>query len=498
MAAKTQNKVKDYVYTKNGVDDHVLPHDQAGAMQNHTPNEDLKVYVPNPGASHRRDPPQQNGTKRTRYAQSTANQSRPLSPSHKTLLDTDAGSIDDVSTLPDDRYDDLVADNRTKQSHRPVDGKLNARAYRILQDVDSAKQPGHGLPRMQGDSYPSTTDGRLSAASLAEISYRNNQQSDVKPTSRLVETDTGSQRRRGSEQKQLPVSNGPPKTETQHREADQVLFAKPEELTGSMTDEVNRGFSFAIPVASMKSVPARLQPSDDQAFAPESMRSQISPSTNTAYPPSGADGADHERRNHGDAQVGSIPGHHQPVGPRPAITAHVSSHTQEQNLVEVAEHDYPSDPLVHTNNPVEAQMERDLEYEPSSLYQMQFNELRAGTFDFPPGIESSLTFGDALSDSLEAGLHKTQKLQLEFFKSLTIKQWEECGDWFLDRYGDIMDKLKSSRRERRKAALVFESEVERRHHAVARKRTIMEDALSEMKTSGAQLLQGTPKRAKKA
>ena len=103
---------------------------------------------------------------------------------------------------------------------------------------------------------------------------------------------------------------------------------------------------------------------------------------------------------------------------------------------------------------------------------------------------------DDLTQKLFAASELDRRDQAKFFASLTIDDWEQAGDWFLDRFGDVMKRLKEARREKREAAKRFEDEVEHRHDVISKKRKLTDDALSEMKTSGALVLQGTPRKGR--
>ncbi|RMX99598.1 hypothetical protein D0868_09456 [Hortaea werneckii] len=144
--------------------------------------------------------------------------------------------------------------------------------------------------------------------------------------------------------------------------------------------------------------------------------------------------------------------------------------------------------------------EQELDYEPQELRSMDYQTLRGTTFDFEPYssrfILPNANPTDDLTQKLFAASELNRRDQAEFFASLTIDNWEQAGDWFLDRFGDLMKRLKEARREKREAAKRFEDEVEHRHDAVSKKRKLADDALGEMKTSGAMVLQGTPRKGR--
>ncbi|KAI6803298.1 hypothetical protein KC363_g2549 [Hortaea werneckii] len=144
--------------------------------------------------------------------------------------------------------------------------------------------------------------------------------------------------------------------------------------------------------------------------------------------------------------------------------------------------------------------EPELDYEPEELRSMDYQTLKGTAFDFEPYSSRSTLPNAQPTDDLTQKLFAAAELdrpeQAEFFASLTIDDWEQAGDWFLDRFGDVIKRLKEARREKREAAKRFEDEVEHRHDAVSKKRKLTDDALSEMKTSGALVLQGTPRKGR--
>lgn len=141
-----------------------------------------------------------------------------------------------------------------------------------------------------------------------------------------------------------------------------------------------------------------------------------------------------------------------------------------------------------------------LDYGPEELYKKDYSSLKAEPFDHSPNahpfVVSGLSESAVLTDKLTHLTGAEPKTQAEFFASLNIDEWEESGDWFLDRFGETIKKLKDVRREKRKAARAFEDEIEARETTVHKKRALTHAAMIEMKTSGAAVLQGTPGKKK--
>ncbi|KAL1582848.1 hypothetical protein WHR41_08646 [Cladosporium halotolerans] len=144
--------------------------------------------------------------------------------------------------------------------------------------------------------------------------------------------------------------------------------------------------------------------------------------------------------------------------------------------------------------------ESKLDYEPPELYGKELHALQTATFDQPPDAQpfthADVSDNASLVEKVERVAAMEPGTQVNFFASLDIDEWEEAGDWFLDQFGDTLKKLKQVRREKRKAALAFEREIEEREAVLHKKRFITQEALDGMKTSGVAVLQGTPRKGR--
>jgi hypothetical protein len=142
-----------------------------------------------------------------------------------------------------------------------------------------------------------------------------------------------------------------------------------------------------------------------------------------------------------------------------------------------------------------------LDYGMAELYNKDYSSLKAEPFDRPPNAQPFTDHGlpesAVLTEKLPHLSSAAPKTQSDFFASLNIDEWEEAGDWFLDRFGDTIKKLKDVRREKRKAARAFEDEIEIREAAVSKKRSLTQAAMGDMKASGAAVLMVTPGKKKK-
>jgi hypothetical protein len=148
----------------------------------------------------------------------------------------------------------------------------------------------------------------------------------------------------------------------------------------------------------------------------------------------------------------------------------------------------------------ESQMvsEQPLDYDLEELYNKDYASLKGEPFDHSPHAQPfvvpDLPDTAVLTDKLVQLNGASQQNQAHFFASLNIDEWEEAGDWFLERFSETIKGLKDVRREKRKAVRAFEDEIEVRETAVSKKRALTRVAMAEMKASGAAVLQGTPGR----
>lgn len=135
------------------------------------------------------------------------------------------------------------------------------------------------------------------------------------------------------------------------------------------------------------------------------------------------------------------------------------------------------------------------------LHDITVEKLKEEDFDFDPRAEPFELGGDREDHQLPTKLTGVMNMDAEirgrFFASLNIDQWEEAGEWFLERFTKLTKDFKEVRKEKRQATLDFEDQVERRRRAVSKKRKATEAALDNIKTHAQGLLQTTPKRTKK-
>ncbi|MCG8385183.1 MAG: hypothetical protein MJA30_06550, partial [Cytophagales bacterium] len=130
----------------------------------------------------------------------------------------------------------------------------------------------------------------------------------------------------------------------------------------------------------------------------------------------------------------------------------------------------------------------DLDYSEQVLKRMSYSDLRDESFDHDPAVGNSPTRSNrnatALPDRLQHYRHKDSKAQGDFFRTLTVDEWEEGGDWFLEHFGKLMSQMKEARKRKRQICREFEAEIDRRHRQVENRMQMIDETLEKMKSEG--------------
>ena len=136
---------------------------------------------------------------------------------------------------------------------------------------------------------------------------------------------------------------------------------------------------------------------------------------------------------------------------------------------------------------------RELDYSFNQLAGMKFHILRDEPFHIDPqNLDEALPL-DIVESALTVRLDYLLRLedhnarisqQGAFFKSIPIKEYEECGDFIVERFGALIKKFQNARQERRKAAKDFEEEISRREEIVRGKINAFDADFDRLKRSG--------------
>ncbi|KAI1763659.1 extracellular mutant protein 11-domain-containing protein [Hypoxylon sp. FL1150] len=136
----------------------------------------------------------------------------------------------------------------------------------------------------------------------------------------------------------------------------------------------------------------------------------------------------------------------------------------------------------------------DQDYDDGALATMDYAELRNEAFDFDPAREEAQSAigppRGTLPEKLYHFLDKDQASQLEFFSKMPVRDWEASGDWFLERFGEIMQRFKDARQSKRAIVEGFENEIAERGDAVRNKIQGIDKTLTEFRREGEGMMLG--------
>lgn len=161
----------------------------------------------------------------------------------------------------------------------------------------------------------------------------------------------------------------------------------------------------------------------------------------------------------------------------------------------------------HPHHPRNLKRKRSLDYGTEELQDMDYvRDLQEESFDVFPSLsnlisthnlpDSSLPLSDRLRDICNTPTPRTQNTApthpssdknaraQAFFASLSIDQYEDCGELILDGLRNVMDRLRQARREKRKAARGMEELVAKREEWVRKKRGVLEGEMGRLRGAG--------------
>ena len=463
--------------------------------------------------------------------------SKRLSGGNGVFYDTDASSIGLTSTAAslngevanaadDDQGEEYTSDvngeeDAEEYEDEPDEQELRAyapeldeaerraRASALERQLQTGANRGMGLPYTKGDSYPTTTSGNPSASEASNGGPAQNvdPQRGIQTTVHNIPHRQSNQRRPFTAASHSTQHVQPPAFST-HVTPNQAEPAFTGRHYGTIQDRISR----VAPDSTYATAPL---PQQEYVAAPTRNINRAPPpttSTNIAQPSAGPTTGN----KHNDLFSGQRQQHEQKRRDLDVLQ-NVSNTAQNRQLRQdwVGQQGQrvkfdPTDegpPGQHEeidhiqgdgHNTHHREPEKELDYDVEELYGMDYHDLKKETFDIDPnsqGIDNEQEY-DTITQRMAALQGMPAETQAQLFKEFSIKEWEEGGDWFLDRFRAILNQLKDVRQQRRKAAQEYEDEIEGRFKAVGQKRKQIDVALSEMNESGGKVLQGTPKKTK--
>jgi hypothetical protein len=406
---------------------------------------------------------------------------------------------------------DEEPDNDQEPPHDPVAENKYQLMLAQAKGRGAAGSPTIGQIHLKGDSYPPTSAGVPSVTDQHDRSDARAPGGGIHnlPVHAAERTSFG---RHAHRQQPQPVNarHNLATTSQRHTQGQQAApFHQPQDIKsvdpepGSDFD-VSAGFTFGQVPAARKEITVnasrmhnqatKQRPSATELKAPAHRSHQIESEKQDVQLPI----ADTNSR-------AAIPDRHvfqQPEQAPLAVknTSYLHSRDSHEVQHQMMAQDPPSDAFVEEDpaEQLEPQEHHEelLDYDPPELFNKDYQSLKAELFDQHPNAQPFVIPGmpgtAKLADKMVSISGAEPGMQAEFFASLNIDEWEEAGDWFLDRFGDTIKALKNVRREKRKAARALEDEIEQRETHVSKKRAFTNVAMSGMKSSGAAVLLGTP------
>ncbi|KAI8633408.1 extracellular mutant protein 11-domain-containing protein [Xylariaceae sp. FL1651] len=136
----------------------------------------------------------------------------------------------------------------------------------------------------------------------------------------------------------------------------------------------------------------------------------------------------------------------------------------------------------------------ELDYDDGALAAMDYAALKHEAFDFDPAQAEARSVvappRGTLPEKLEHFITKDEASQVDFFTKMPVKDWEESGDWFLERFGEIMNRFKEARKTKRNIIEAFENEIAEREEAVRNKIQGIGQTLADLKAEGEGMMVG--------
>ena len=135
------------------------------------------------------------------------------------------------------------------------------------------------------------------------------------------------------------------------------------------------------------------------------------------------------------------------------------------------------------------------DYNDAELDAMSYSDLRKQDFDYDPQAaalrQTAVPVGGTIQDRLQHYMDTDDHLaQHSFFAKITVREWEDAGDWFMDQFTDVMQKMKTARKEKRSLMTQYEDEISAREEAVRGKIEGIEHTLDDLKQEGQTMMQG--------
>lgn len=142
---------------------------------------------------------------------------------------------------------------------------------------------------------------------------------------------------------------------------------------------------------------------------------------------------------------------------------------------------------------------KDLDYSDAQLRQLTYQDLSHEDFDYVPHSNVSpsarIFTHSELSEKLQGIFEMQSETDLlrqrqNAFSSLSIEQYEQCGDLMMDRMRTIIAKYRAARLRKRNIESTFENEVSTRERDIRDKKEAIDDDLLRLRNAGKDVIRG--------
>ena len=152
-------------------------------------------------------------------------------------------------------------------------------------------------------------------------------------------------------------------------------------------------------------------------------------------------------------------------------------------------------------SPVNRKRSVELDYAEEELSKMTYEQLKSEVFDHNPSMGYSAQPDSLTTGTLESQLAYISNLtevteedrflqQQDFFSSLPIEKYEECGDIILGRFTQILNNFKEARQMKRSAAKELEEEVAQREQRVSTRLGLLGKNMERLRRAGQDVIKG--------
>jgi hypothetical protein len=134
------------------------------------------------------------------------------------------------------------------------------------------------------------------------------------------------------------------------------------------------------------------------------------------------------------------------------------------------------------------------DYSDEALKRMSYAQIEADTWEFSangPAPVDNRPLDDRLQGVVtQIRLGEQNAQASNFFSNLSTAEWEESGEWFVDKFTDLMMAMREKRKERRVVTEKYEGELKEREGVIRDKSDNVDRMLKDMRASGEDMLRG--------